>query len=163
VDLVRVRNRLATRATGMLQTTRHTALPRAVTEARTTDGNHRADGAAGDQGRPAVRESTTTRLVAPAQEMLPLVQGVLVGQKVASNQHVLSLFEPHWRCAAGAWAAGDRTMCVEGGIITRVRRPEISHRAWARHRGHQAPLDALRALSGPDSRRRIARTTRGIP
>jgi transposase, IS5 family len=76
------------------------------------------------------------RLLKQAQEVLPLVEGVIAqtrkrvleGQKMASEQKVLSLFEPHTRAIprhkGGALVEFGRQVVldeVDGGIVTRYQ------------------------------------------
>jgi transposase, IS5 family len=76
------------------------------------------------------------RLLTQAKEVLPLIQGVIAqtrkrvleGKKVASEQKVLSLFEPHTRAIprhkGGALVEFGRQVIldeVEGGIVTRYQ------------------------------------------
>ncbi len=81
-------------------------------------------------------EKQAKRLRTKAEQMLPLVKGVIAqtrarvleGQKVASGEKVLSLFEPHTRAIprhkGGAQVEFGRQVIldeVEGGIVTRFQ------------------------------------------
>jgi len=81
-------------------------------------------------------EKQAQRLRTKAEQMLPLVKGVIAqtrsrvleGQKVASGEKVLSLFEPHTRAIprhkGGAQVEFGRQVIldeVEGGIVTRYQ------------------------------------------
>src|SRR5712691_2736916 len=81
-------------------------------------------------------EQQAQRLLGQAQQVLPLVEGVITqtrtrvleGKKMASDQKVLSLFEPHTRSIprhkGGALVEFGRQVIldeVEGGIVTRYQ------------------------------------------
>ncbi len=96
------------------------------------------------------------RLLTQAKEVLPLIQGVIIqtrkrvleGKKVASEQNVLSLFEPHTRAIprhkGGALVEFGRQVIldeVEGGIVTRyqiLEHPNEHGQAIEAVRHHQA-------------------------
>ena len=81
-------------------------------------------------------EQLAKRLLASVEQVLPLIEAVIVqtrrrvleGKKVASDQKVLSLFEPHTRAIprhkGGALVEFGRQVMldeVEGGIVTRYQ------------------------------------------
>lgn len=94
-----------------------------------------------------------------AQQFLPLIRRVIAqtrrrvleGQKVASEEKVLSLFEPHTRVIprhkGGADVEFGRLVTldeVEGGIVTRFEILEQRSQAWAGGSGAGAPSASLR-------------------
>src|SRR5205807_8716872 len=99
----------------------------------------RADGAQSRQVAAALTQQTgqvAQRLLSQATKVLPLVEGVIAqtrrrvleGKKMASDQKVLSLFEPHTRAIprhqGGALVEFGRHVIldeVEGGIVTRYQ------------------------------------------
>jgi IS5 family transposase len=103
-------------------------------------------------------EQQAKQLLASVQEVLPLIERVIAqtrsrvleGRSVASEQKVLSLFEPHTRAIprhkGGALVEFGRQVIldeVEGGIVTRYQILSHRCRAWAGRGGRGAPLCTL--------------------
>jgi len=103
-------------------------------------------------------EQKAKLLLTQVQQVLPLVERVITqtrrrvleGKKMASDQKVLSLFEPHTRAIprhkGGALVEFCRQVIldeVDGGIVTRYQILEHRWRAWASRGGGGAPLRAL--------------------